>query len=127
VPWPRPGDARVCQGRQHHHPAARQNLFLPQSRTLARKLEETVLAWRLQTKLPRKRMLELYLNVIELGPHIRGVKQAARAYFGKELGDLRPSSRLICRATPNPQGLARRFRDGGSTTAGCNACTTCWE
>jgi membrane peptidoglycan carboxypeptidase len=89
------------------------NLFLPQSRTLARKLEETVLAWRLQTKLSRKRMLELYLNVIELGPHIRGVKQAARAYFGKELGDLRPiESAHLAALTPNPQGLARRFRDG---------------
>jgi hypothetical protein len=89
------------------------NLFLPRSRTLARKLEETVLAWRLQTKLPRKRILELYLNIIELGPHIRGVKQAARAYFGKELGDLRPiESAHLAALTPNPQGLARRFRDG---------------
>jgi hypothetical protein len=89
------------------------NLFLPQSRTLARKLEETVLAWRLHTKLSRKRMLELYLNIIELGPHIRGVKQAARAYFGKELGDLRPiESAHLAALTPNPQGLARRFRDG---------------
>jgi hypothetical protein len=89
------------------------NLFLPQSRTLARKLEETVLAWRLQSLLPKKRMLELYLNVIELGPNIRGVKQAARAYFGKELGDLRPiESAHLAALTPNPQGLARRFRDG---------------
>jgi hypothetical protein len=89
------------------------NLFLPQSRTLARKLEETVLAWRLATLVPKKRMLELYLNIIELGPHIRGVKQAARAYFGKELGELRPiESAHLAALTPNPQGLARRFRDG---------------
>jgi monofunctional biosynthetic peptidoglycan transglycosylase len=89
------------------------NLFLPQSRTLARKMEETVLAWRLQTLMPKKRVLELYLNVIELGPNIRGVKQAARAYFGKELGDLRPiESAHLAALTPNPQGLARRFRDG---------------
>jgi hypothetical protein len=89
------------------------NLFLVQSRTLARKLEETVLAWRLATLLDRKRLLEIYLNIIELGPNIRGVKQAARAYFGKEVSALRPiESAHLAALTPNPAGLARRFRDG---------------
>jgi hypothetical protein len=89
------------------------NLFLPQSRTLARKLEETVLAWRLDRTVEKKRILELYLNIIELGPNIRGVKQAARAYFGKEIGDLRPiESAHLAAVTPNPHGYARRFRDG---------------
>jgi hypothetical protein len=89
------------------------NLFLVQSRTLARKLEETVLAWRLATLLDRKRLLEIYLNIIEMGPNIRGVKQAARAYFGKEVTALRPiESAHLAALTPNPAGLARRFRDG---------------
>jgi hypothetical protein len=89
------------------------NLFLQQTRTVARKLEETVLAWRLGTLLEKKRMLEIYLNIIELGPGIRGVKQAARAYFGKELSELKPiESAHLAALTPNPAGLARRFRDG---------------
>jgi hypothetical protein len=89
------------------------NLFLVQSRTLARKLEEMVLTWRLSTLLDKKRLLELYLNIIELGPGIRGVKQAARAYFGKDLSALRPiESAHLAALTPNPTGLARRFRDG---------------
>jgi hypothetical protein len=89
------------------------NLFLVQSRTLARKLEETVLAWRLSQLLDKKRLLEIYLNIIEMGPHIRGVKQAARAYFGKEVSALRPiESAHLAALTPNPAGLARRFRDG---------------
>jgi len=89
------------------------NLFLSHHRTLARKLEEVVYAWRLHETLPKRRILELYLNIIELGPHIRGVKQAARAYFGKELRDLLPiESAHLAALTPNPQGLARRFRDG---------------
>ena len=89
------------------------NLFLTPHRTLARKLEETVLAWRLHNLLGKERILELYLNVIDLGPGIRGVRQAARAYFGKDLRQLRPiESVYLAALTPNPHVLARRFRDG---------------
>ena len=89
------------------------NLFLTPHRTLARKLEETVLAWRLHNLLGKERILELYLNVIDLGPGIRGVRQAARVYFGKELQQLRPiESAYLAALTPNPHVLARRFRDG---------------
>jgi hypothetical protein len=89
------------------------NLFLTHRRTLARKLEEAVLTWRLQKLLSKDRVLELYLNVIELGPGIRGVKQAARRYFGKDVEDLTPmESAHLAALTPNPHVLARRFRDG---------------
>jgi hypothetical protein len=89
------------------------NLFLSPHRTLARKLEETVLAWRLHNLLGKQRILELYLNVIDLGPGVRGVRQAARVYFGKELYQLRPiESAYLAALTPNPHVLARRFRDG---------------
>ena len=89
------------------------NLFLSPNRTLARKLEETVLAWRLHNLLGKDRVLELYLNVIDLGPGIRGVRQAARVYFGKELRRLLPiESAYLAALTPNPHVLARRFRDG---------------
>jgi hypothetical protein len=89
------------------------NLFLTPHRTLARKLEETVLAWRLHNLLGKQRILELYLNVIDLGPGVRGVRQAARVYFGKELYQLRPiESAYLAALTPNPHVLARRFRDG---------------
>jgi hypothetical protein len=89
------------------------NLFLSHRRTLARKLEEAVLTWRLQKLLSKDRVLELYLNVIELGPGIRGVKQAAQVYFGKEVATLTPlESAHLAALTPNPHVLARRFRDG---------------
>ena len=89
------------------------NLFLTHRRTLARKLEEAVLTWRLQKLLSKDRVLELYLNVIELGPGIRGVKQAARKYFGKDVSELVPmESAHLAALAPNPHVLARRFRDG---------------
>jgi hypothetical protein len=89
------------------------NLFLSHRRTMARKLEEAVLTWRLQKLLSKDRVLELYLNVIELGPGIRGVKQAAHVYFGKDVAALTPLESVhLAALTPNPHVLARRFRDG---------------
>jgi len=72
-----------------------------------------VLTWRLQKLLSKDRVLELYLNVIELGPGIRGVKQAAQVYFGKDVAELTPLESVhLAALTPNPHILARRFRDG---------------
>ena len=88
------------------------NLFLSHRRTLARKLEEAVLTWRLQRLLSKDRILELYLNIIELGPGIRGVRQAARAYFTRGIANLTPlEAAHLAALTPNPHVLARRFRD----------------
>lgn len=89
------------------------NLFLSPDRTIARKLAEMVYAWRLEEHLDKRRILELYLNLVELGPGIRGVEQAARAYFGKPARLLSPiEAAHLAALTPNPRGLARRFRDG---------------
>jgi hypothetical protein len=59
------------------------NLFLSGERTLSRKLEEAVLAWRLETVVDKRRILELYLNLVELGPGVFGIQEAADRYFGK--------------------------------------------
>jgi hypothetical protein len=89
------------------------NLFLTPERTFARKLEEAVFTWRLDERLAKDRVLELYLNVIELGPGIHGVKRAAEVFFGKPLRELGPlESAHLAALTPNPLGYARRFRDG---------------
>jgi hypothetical protein len=59
------------------------NLWLDGERSLSRKLEEAVLAWRLEQVLDKRRILELYLNLVELGPGVYGVADAAERYFGK--------------------------------------------
>lgn len=88
-------------------------LLLGTERTVARKLEEAVLAWRLDAQLSKRRILELYLSSIELGPSIRGVSAAARAYFGVPLERLGPlQAAHLASLAPNPVGYARRFRDG---------------
>ncbi len=89
------------------------NLFLAPDRTWGRKLAEAVLAWRIDALLPKDRILELYLNLIELGPGIRGVAAASRTYFGKPIKLLSPlQAAHLAALTPNPVGLSRRFRDG---------------
>jgi len=59
------------------------NLFLTREKTLIRKVKELVLARRMDDALSKSRILELYLNVVELGPMVYGVGHAARYYFGK--------------------------------------------
>jgi hypothetical protein len=60
------------------------NLYLGDERTAARKLEEAVLTWRLEQLVPKRRILEYYLNVVEFGPGVFGIGNAAERYFGKE-------------------------------------------
>jgi monofunctional biosynthetic peptidoglycan transglycosylase len=64
------------------------NLYLSSSRSPFRKLREWAIARRLEASLSKKRILELYLNVIELGRRTYGAEAAARRYFGKPAADL---------------------------------------
>ena len=59
------------------------NLFLSREKTLVRKAKEIVLARRMEEQLSKQRILELYLNIVELGPMVYGVGHAAHYYFGK--------------------------------------------
>jgi monofunctional biosynthetic peptidoglycan transglycosylase len=58
------------------------NLYLGEQRTVTRKLEEIVLALRIERAVSKRRILELYLNLIEWGDGIYGVEAAAERYFG---------------------------------------------
>jgi monofunctional biosynthetic peptidoglycan transglycosylase len=57
------------------------NLWLSSSRSPLRKLEEAVLTWQVERRLSKKRILELYLNVVEFGPGVFGADAAAGHYF----------------------------------------------
>jgi monofunctional biosynthetic peptidoglycan transglycosylase len=59
------------------------NLYLSASRSPLRKIKEALLAWRLEYWLGKDRIMELYLNVVELGPGIWGAEAASREYFKK--------------------------------------------
>ena len=66
------------------------NLFLSREKTLTRKAKELYLAKRMEQEITKGRIMELYLNVIELGPMVHGIGHGARYYFGKSAADLTP-------------------------------------
>lgn len=64
------------------------NLYLSRDRTLGRKARELILTGRLERTLSKERILELYLNVVELGPMVYGIGHAANHYFEKTPAEL---------------------------------------
>jgi penicillin-binding protein 1A len=79
------------------------NLFLSNDKSYGRKLEEAALALLVDAAVPKARILEIYLNVIEWGPNLYGLVPAARHYFGKTVGELTPREMvfLVC-VIPSP-------------------------
>jgi monofunctional glycosyltransferase len=59
------------------------NLYLSPSRNPARKIKEVFLTFSLERHLTKKRIFEIYLNVIEWGDGVYGAEAAARRYYGK--------------------------------------------
>ncbi len=80
------------------------NLYLTRERSLSRKIKEYVLARRIDDRISKARILELYLNIVELGPMVYGVGHASRFYFGKSPADLsiRESS-FLAAMLPGPK------------------------
>lgn len=66
------------------------NLYLSTSKSLTRKISEAVLASRMDDRLSKVRIFELYLNYIEWGPGMFGCQAASRFYFGCEVSQLTP-------------------------------------
>ena len=79
------------------------NLWLSRSRTPWRKAKEALLTWQLEHTLSKRRILELYLNVVEFGPGLYGVGAASQRYFGKAPADLdEHEAAQLAAVLPNP-------------------------
>lgn len=79
------------------------NLFLSKSRNPLRKIEEAVITLMLETMLPKKRIFEIYLNIIQLGDNVFGIETAAYHYYKIPAAQLSPqqATRLVA-VIPNP-------------------------
>jgi membrane peptidoglycan carboxypeptidase len=94
------------------------NLWLGRERTLGRKLVEAVLTWNLERHVAKRRILEAYLNVIELGDGVYGIGPAARRWFGKPARRLTPAEAAFLAAiTPAPRTAEARLGRAGKLDA----------
>lgn len=92
---------------------AARNLFLGLDRTAARKLQEAFVATRIDATVDKKRLLEVYLNIIELAPGVHGVEDAAQFYFGRSAQDLTPlQATHLAMLAPAPRTYSERFAGG---------------
>lgn len=82
------GAGRTVQGGSTITQQLVKNLFLTPDRTVRRKLQEMILASRIERELTKDQILELYLNRIYLGDQAFGVDAAARRFFGKSASEL---------------------------------------
>ena len=80
------------------------NLFLSPSRNPFRKVKEYFIARSLENHLTKKRILELYLNVVEMGERVYGAEAASRFYFHKSASALSTNeAALLAGCLPNPR------------------------
>ena len=101
------------------------NLFLTREKTLSRKLQEIILAWLLEQRLDKDEIMALYLNVVEFGPDIYGIGEAAQHYFEKTPMELTPPEILwiVC-LLPGPRLYYGSFQRGVLTKGRTNRINT---
>ncbi|MBN2723327.1 MAG: transglycosylase domain-containing protein [Deltaproteobacteria bacterium] len=87
------------------------NLYLTGDRTVSRKFEESIITWMLEKNISKKRIFELYLNVLEMGPNIRGIRDGSMVYFSREPSNLAPRMSVhLASITPAPRYYWKKFR-----------------
>ena len=95
---------RITQGGSTITQQLAKNLYLSPSRNPLRKVKEYFIARSLENHLTKKRILELYLNVVEMGERVYGAEAAARYYFHKPASELSTTeAALLAGCLPNPR------------------------
>lgn len=88
------------------------NLYLSPDKDFIRKLKEAILTWRIENQLSKRRIIELYVNVVEWGDGVFGIEAAAQKHYGKSAAQLnaREAAKLAV-VLPNP----RRYKPEGTS------------
>jgi hypothetical protein len=93
------------------------NVFLNRKKTIARKAEEALIVWLIESNrlYSKERMLEVYFNIIELGPNIYGIGEATEFYFKKTPAALTlPESIFLASLLPHPKWFRYSFDSSGN-------------
>lgn len=111
--WHNLSAGRIERGASTISQQTARNLWLGVDRSLSRKLQEALLTSRLEAAVDKRRILEVYVNVIELGPEVHGVAEAARYHFDREIGELNFIELVhLASMAPAPVTYAKRFASG---------------
>lgn len=87
------------------------NVFLSEDRTLWRKIHEMILAQKVEKVLSKDKILEVYLNCIEYGPGVYGIRAAAEHYFRKHPSALNPKEgAFLAMLLPSPKRYYISFK-----------------
>ncbi|HEY5951085.1 MAG TPA: transglycosylase domain-containing protein, partial [Kofleriaceae bacterium] len=107
-------DKRLARGGSTISQQLVKNELLTHRRSLDRKIQEALLTWRLEARLTKKQILERYLNIIELGPKVTGIVEAAHYWFDESSHDLSiRQAAFLAALTSEPQSMSRRVRHAG--------------
>jgi hypothetical protein len=93
------------------------NVFLTRNKTIARKIEEALIVWLIETNriASKERMLEVYLNIIEWGPGVYGIGPASAFYFKKKPQQLSLEECIyLAMIIPRPKGFSYHFDPEGN-------------
>jgi monofunctional glycosyltransferase len=89
------------------------NVFLSHDRSWVRKVREAWLTYRLERRFSKRKIFEFYLNVVEWGEDVVGLRQAAQHYFSKTPSTLSPrESAYLAHLLPNPRRYSAGFYRG---------------
>ncbi|MGE0357108.1 MAG: penicillin-binding protein 1A [Burkholderiales bacterium] len=83
--------------------------FLTREKTIARKLSEVLLSFKIEANLTKDQILELYVNQIFLGSRAYGFASAANVYFGKSLAELTPAEAAMLAGLPQAPSRQNPF------------------
>jgi len=92
------------------------NVFLNRNKNIARKLEEMLIVWLIETEhlTSKQRMYEVYLNIAEWGPLVYGIKEAAAFYFDKTPSQLTVEECIfLASIIPKPKHFHSSFTEDG--------------
>lgn len=102
---------RLARGASTITQQTAKNLFLSREKTITRKIEEIYLAKRMEQELTKGRILELYLNIVELGPMVYGIGHGAQYYFEKPARSLTPREcAFLAAMLPGPKKVYNPYR-----------------
>jgi monofunctional biosynthetic peptidoglycan transglycosylase len=86
------------------------NMFLSKDKTIWRKAKEAIITTRLEKTLSKREIFERYLNVVQFGPKIFGIKQASQFYFHKSPSELNVTeSAFLAFLLPSPEKYSYSF------------------